>query len=255
MRIMLIVLAWAAVAGAQSPDRPKFEVASVKPNNSGDTKMGFAVRPGGRFVAINVPVRELIRTAYMLQVFQLGDAPAWVSSERFDITAVSDRELNAPTWEPGVAFGPLQLMMQSLLADRFNLRARHEERQGQVYALVRDENATEKLTPVTPCGTDCRMPQFGPGALSARGSLVKLAAALSQVTGRLVIDATGLVGDFQVELRWAPEPSSNGVFQQAATDAPSIFTALREQLGLRLESRRGSVDTLIIDSIDRPTAD
>jgi uncharacterized protein (TIGR03435 family) len=92
--------------------------------------------------------------------------------------------------------------------------------------------------------------KVGAGTLTARGvPLPQLAELLSQITGRLVTDATGLVGDFHFDLRWTPES------QPAADDAPSIFTALPEQLGLRLDARRGPVRMLVIDSVDRPTSD
>ena len=252
--IALIVLASAAAIRAQSAneERPKFDVASVKPNKSGNAVIGFAIQPGGRFVATDIPLKQLIRVAYTLQLYQIVDAPSWVESERYDITAVTDRELREPTtWKPGGQFALVQLMLQSLLADRFNFRAHLEEREGQVYALVRDaERSARNLTPAkVPCGSACGM-KISAGALTARGMpLPQLAEFLSQITGRLVTDATSLAGDFDLDLRWTEEG------QPATNDAPSIFTALPEQLGLRLESRRGSIRMLVIDSVDRPTGD
>ena len=199
----------------------------------------------------DVPLKQFIRAAYTLQLYQIVDAPSWLDSERFDITAVSSRELREETgWKPGGQYAPVQLMMQSLLADRFNFRAHFEERQTQVYALVRDERAGAKgLIPAKPCGTDCRM-QIGAGTLRAPSAELPLfAELLSQLTGRLVTDATGLAGEFEINLRWAPES------QEATADAPSLFTALPEQLGLRLDARRGPVRMLVIDSVERPTPD
>ena len=249
MRIVLIVLASAAIAGAQSRDaeRPTFEVVSVKPNKSGDRMVRFEVQPGGRFFASNVPLTFIIRAAYTLVPWQIVDAPSWADSERFDITAVSDRELKEPAMRPGGEFAPVQLMLQSLLADRFNLRAHLEERQTQVYALVRDQraSATNKLIPGKPCDPDCGMSRR-PGGLNYRGPITILVDFLSEVTGRLVTDATGLVGIFDIDLRWSQDPN--------AIDGISIFTALSDQLGLRLETRKGTVSMLVIDSVDRPTS-
>src|SRR5688572_21215200 len=91
--IVLIMLAAAADVRAQSAneERPKFDVASVKPNKNGGGVIGFAIQPGGRFVATDIPLKQLIRAAYTLQLYQIVDAPAWVESERFDITAITDR--------------------------------------------------------------------------------------------------------------------------------------------------------------------
>lgn len=250
----LIVFASSAALYAQSSDvaRPRFEVASVKPNKSSEGVIRLDIQPGGRFAAIDIPLKQFIRAAYTLQLYQIVDAPSWVESERFDITAVTDRELREnTTWRPGGEYALVQLMMQSLLADRFNFRAHFEERQTQVFALVRGERAREAkgFTPAKPCGTDCSM-QIGAGTLRAPNvRLPEFAELLSQLTGRLVTDATGLAGAFEINLRWTPES------QEATSDAPSLFTALPEQLGLRLETRRGPVRMLVIDSVDRPTSD
>jgi uncharacterized protein (TIGR03435 family) len=250
----LIVVAAAATAVAQSadPERPRFEVASIKSNKTSGGVIGFAIQPGGRLVATDIPLKQFIRAAYTLQLYQIVDAPSWTESERFDITAVSERELREDTtWNPDGKFALVQLMMQSLLADRFNLRAHFEERQGQVYALVIDdeERAKKGLAPAKPCTTDCAM-QIGAGTLKAPNvELPMLAELLSQLTGRPVTDATGRSGTFEIHLRWTPES------QEATADAPSLFTALPEQLGLRLDPRRGPVRMLVIDSVDRPAAD
>lgn len=252
--IALLVLA-ATIVRAQSSDaeRPRFDVASVKPNTNSEGVIRFAIQPGGRLVATDIPVKQLVRAAYTLQLYQIVDAPSWTESERFDITAVTERELREDnvTWSPGGKYALVQLMMQSLLAERFNFRAHFEERQGQVYALVLDDTdrAAKGLAPARPCGTDCGM-QIGSGSLRAPNvELPLLAELLSQLTGRPVTDATGLAGAFAITLRWTPES------QEANSDAPSLFTALQEQLGLRLDARRGPIRMLVIDSVNRPTPD
>jgi len=251
--VVLVLIATAVTVRAQSDaERPRFDVASVKPNKNSEGVIRFAVQPGGRMVLTDIPVKQLIRAAYTLQLYQIVDAPPWTESERFDITGVTERELRDNlTWSPGGTYALVQLMMQSLLADRFSFRAHFEERQGQVYALVLDDNerAAKGLAPAKPCGADCAM-QIGSGTLRAPNvELPLLAELLSQLTGRPVTDETGLAGSFEVNLRWTPES------QEATSDAPSLFTALPEQLGLRLDARRGPIRMLVIDSVDRPTAD
>lgn len=254
IRIVALIAIASTIVLAQSTDaeRPRFDVASVKPNKNSEGVIRFAVQPGGRLVVTDIPVKQLIRAAYTLQLYQIVDAPSWTESERFDITGVTERELrDDTTWSPGGRYALVQLMMQSLLADRFKLRAHFEERQGQVYALVLDdrERAAKKLAPAKPCGTDCGM-QIGSGTLRAPNvELPLFAELLSQLTGRPVTDETGLVGSFEINLRWTPES------QEATSDAPSLFTALQEQLGLRLDARRGPIRMLVIDSVERPSSD
>ena len=241
-------------AQSESAARPQFEVASVKPNKSGEPGLRLDIQPGGRFIAINIPLKQMIRAAYTLQLFQIVGAPAWVDAERFDVSAIADRDITVTTpWTPGGKFALVQLMLQSLLTDRFKMVVHSNTRESQVYALIVDKaepGARDKLRSAAPdCAPSCGM-RIGPGTLTARNvPLPQLAELLSQLTGRLAADATGLTGSFDMELRWSPD-----LQQQEATDAPSIFTALREQLGLRLETVRGPVPVLVIDSIERPTS-
>jgi uncharacterized protein (TIGR03435 family) len=250
-----LVLATPLFVFGQEPEaRPQFEVASVKPNTSGLPGFGVNVQPGGRFVATNVPLNQLIRLAYTLQLFQIVDAPGWVASERFDVNAVTDRDITVTApWTPGSRYLLPQLMVQALLADRFKMVAHTETREAPVFALViadASRGPAEPLrSPAVDCGAECGM-RIGQGTLRARGvPMRQLAEFLSQVTGRLVTDATGLSDRYDLDLRWSPDP------QAAVDDAPSIFTAVQEQLGLRLEARRGPIPVLVIDSIERPTPD
>jgi uncharacterized protein (TIGR03435 family) len=234
---------------AQQP-APTFDVVSVKPNKSGETALRLDVQPGGRLLAVNMPLKQFIRAAYTLQLYQIEAAPSWVDSERFDIIALTDGDLTAPiVWKPG-EYAPMQLMMQSLLADRFKMVARLVEREAQGYALVLVPARTGSLRPAhVRCAADCGM-KIASGSVSARDvPLPQFAELLSQLTGRRVIDSTGLSGTFDFDAKWAPES------QQALSDAPSLFTALQEQLGLRLDSSRVPTPMLIIDRIERPTPD
>ncbi|HVZ24152.1 MAG TPA: TIGR03435 family protein [Vicinamibacterales bacterium] len=164
--------------GSPAEERPAFHVVSVKPNTSGEPGLHLGVVPG-RFRAINFPLAQFIRAAYTLQVYQIAGAPSWVESDRFDIIGLSDRDLTAPVvWTPG-RYAPLQLMMQSVLADRFKLVAHFEQRKAQMYALVRlsPGSARDALAQTTlPCPANCGM-KIGPGTLNARG--VRLAGDFS----------------------------------------------------------------------------
>ena len=250
LALILVALISAPILRAQQP-APKFDVVSVKPNKSGETALRLDVQPGGRFMAVNMPLKQFVRAAYTLQLYQIVDAPSWVDSERFDIVARTERNLMTPiVWTPG-QYAPMQLMMQAVLADRFKMVAHIEERETQGYVLVlRSPGNSGKLLPAkVPCSPNCGM-KIGSGTVSVRGvPLPQFAELLSHLTIRRVIDSTGLTGNFDFDAQWAPES------QQAVSDAPSLFTALQEQLGLRLDSRRVPTPMLVIDAIGRPTPD
>jgi bla regulator protein blaR1 len=238
------------VRGQEPSERLQFQVASVKANRSGESSLRFEAQPGGRFLAVNIPLKQLIRAAYTLQLYQIVNAPPWVDAERFDISAIADRDLT-PTapWTPG-QFAPVQLMIQSLLADRFNLIAHVEMRPSQVYSLVRDQPERSHNAQFAPAATHSSSMQIATGRLTARSMpLAQFAELLSQLTGRVVTDATGLTGGFDVDLRWNPD------LQQSTSDAPSIFTAVQEQLGLKLVRSSAPVEHLVIDAIARPDSD
>ena len=252
---MLAALVGAAsgILGAQGPagDHLTFDVVSVKLNKSAEAGLRLDLR-GGRLVAANVPLKQFIRAAYTLQLYQIEGAPRWTEVERFDITAVTERPIAGPiVWTPGT-YAPMQRMMQSVLADRFKMRAHLEARELPGYALeVRAADGTAgKLVPAAmPCSANGGS-ENGPGLLRWRCvPLAQFAELLSQVTGRFVTDATGLAGSFDISLQWAPESPA------APTDAPSLFTAVQEQLGLRSSPHRVRTPVLVIDAIDRPDAD
>ena len=271
---------------------PAFEVASVKPNKSGPGPTMLGIQPGGRFTATNIPLRLLIRNAYQVQDSQLVGGPAWITSDRFDIMAKAEGDVpppdpGGPPGPPGV----MTLMLRTLLADRFKLVVHHETRELPIYALV-IARSDGKLGPqLRPAAVDCTSvmaaararggpppapPQpgerpscgmrFGLGQMAAGGfPLSQFANSLSQFVQRMVIDRTGLTGSFDLDLTWTPDqlpqrapgtPADqplrvNGV--DIDPNGPSIFTAVQEQLGLKLDSQRGPVDVLVIDSVEHPT--
>ena len=261
-----------------------FEVASVKPNKSGENFIRFQNQPGGRFNINNAPLREIIRFAYQLQNFQIVGAPDWIASERFDVVAKAEGDI--PPAPPGTV-GPMQIMLRNLLAERFGLKVRNETREMPRYDLVLARSDGRLGPQLSQSTTDCQAifaaarrgggpppppapgerPQcgmrIGPGVLAAGAfPLSQLATALSPMVQRVVVDRTGLTGNFDAELKWTPDqlpqgPAPPGAPPLPAVDpnGPSIFTALQEQLGLKLESVRGPVDVLVIDSVSQPTPD
>jgi uncharacterized protein (TIGR03435 family) len=261
-------------------DRPSFEVASVKPNTTaGPNQIRVGMPGNGRFSINNMPLAELIRFAYELQPFQLTGGPDWINSQRFDVTATTGGQSGAPL---------VRLMLQSLLAERFNLAVHTETRDMAIYEMIvarGDRRLGEKLRasgpdcapltmppgmrppPPPPAGAAARGAPppgapgcptvFGNGFLSARRTSMELLARnLSRTVRRVVIDKTGLSGFYDIDLEFMPDgplpPQAPGAppFPNPNPDAPSIYTALQEQLGLKLESARGPVETMVIDRVE-----
>jgi uncharacterized protein (TIGR03435 family) len=269
---LFVQLTVRASLGAQASDTsgaaPAFEVASIKPTESrtGPASGGLFAQ-GGRYNAFRATLRTLIRSAYQLQDFQIVGEPAWGRSERFDIAAKT---------EGNPSKDEMFRMVRTLLEDRFRLRHHREERVLPIYALVRaDDRPRRAMRPSSSnCGGTSSTPGRptapdpagcglggGFGVLDGRGATMEmLANFLSTSIGRLVIDRTGLTGTYDITLRWTPDQASESLPGPApilAVDqsGPSIFTALREQLGLRLDAQQGPVDVLVVDHAERPTPD
>ena len=265
---------------ARQADAPAFEVVSIRENTSGDAGQTMRRQPGGRIITINVPLRTLIIGAYGLQPQQLAGAPDWIDSARYDITAQASGDFAIT--EPGTV-GPAELMTQRMLADRFRLSAHTEKRELPIYTLTVARSDGRLGPRIKTAGIDCQAamnemlkkaqsggavptpPQrpdggpgcgmrFGPGSrLTAGGtSMAALARMLAVPVGRLVVDRTGLAGGFDFDLEFegfapgAPPPPADA-------NAPSLFTALEEQLGLKLQAERAPVEVLVIDRVERPT--
>ena len=235
-----------------------FELASVKENRSGEIEGSEGYRPGG-YVATNVPLRLLVVRAYGVRQDQLVGGPSWIASERFDVTA------RAPSGAPPSDVPP---MLQTLLRDRFKLRLRRAMRDQAIYALVtersdghlgpqltRSNAACGSDTPLNPCLMSGRFLGSG-GSLKGVGqSLAQLAMQLAKAVERSVVDRTKLDGTFDFELSWSNQETAAAPARAADRDVPMLFTAVKEQLGLKLEPSRGSVETLVIESVERPEPD
>ena len=236
--------------------KPEFEVASVKPSSSTDPVFGIRIEPGGdRFSITNATLEMLIGFAYRLPNPQISGGPKWVDSESFTIEAKVD---SAARLSPGNAgFGQVMLMTQTLLADRFKLSMHKEARSEAVYELsVAKGGARLKKAKAD----DKPSRRIGRGLLAGTMPIPLMAISLSQSLDRPVVDKTGLAGNYSFTLTYTPEVGQGARFAPATPDGqptdtglPSVFTALREQLGLELKSAKAPVEVLVIDHVEKPS--
>ncbi len=254
--IASILMLAAALTGAlaQSPtDSMTFEVASIRPNAANDNR--FMFRGGPVLTADGVTLKFLVVHAYDVLAYQVSGGPGWMSTDCWDIRA-----------KAGSIKGKLQSeqflsMLRALLADRFQLKVHSETKEVSVYALVVGKSGS-KLIPNNGTGKDTRSAW---GSFSVqKGSAAALAHQLSLQLGRTVIDKTELKGEYDFKLEWQPEPGQ-GVLETlglpadprpsppADTNRSSIFTAVQDQLGLRLEARKGPVEIIVIDHAEKPS--
>ena len=235
-----------AASAVQAQDSRAFDVASIKPNNSGSLIANGARVRNGRFTAENVSLLSLLRSAYGVQEFQIQGQPGWADVDRFDIIA---------TLPTGSAESDWPAMLQRLLAERFRLAIRREMRETDVLALVVARGGL-KVMPVDP--SSCTPPNrcgfsASPTQITARGqSMDQLATRLSRSIGQTVVDRTGVSGIFDYKLEWVQDDQFRA---PGASASPAIFTALTDQLGLRLQSARAPVEMIVVDSAVRPTPD
>jgi uncharacterized protein (TIGR03435 family) len=252
-----------AQQGAQPEAR--FEVASVKPNTSGTQNSRSQFQPGGRYVVSNGTIERLFRNAYSVQPFQIIGAPGWFTADRFDIDAKADGNITVPQ---------LQAMLQTLLRERCQLTFHKETRDLPIYTLTLARPDGRRGPSLKSSAFDCSTMMNGPpptapapalpngmppcGGRTGSGSIVlngtsmsNFAGNLSNVIGRTVVDRTGLTGDFDLALAYVPDTTST----EPLSDLPSLFTAVQEQLGLKLEPARGPVEVFVIDRVERPVED
>ena len=256
-----ITFLWAPQAGwSQSrPERLQFDVASVKQNK--DNRGGSLVRTPGGLTATNAEFSRLLEMAFQTQLIDLSGVTDSLRSERFDIVAKAGGKISGDQyWQ----------MLQTLLEERFKLKYHHETKEAQVYALILANKGKElgsKINlsvevncPVDPNGSNFCGVSARPGSMiGQRVSIARIARELSAFAGRPVQDQTGLTGAFDFQLTWTPDEymsedgrvkNLNGV--PLNTSGPSFFPAIREQLGLKLESRKGQIEMLVIDAAEQP---
>jgi uncharacterized protein (TIGR03435 family) len=238
--VTVFVSALVIRGGAQALDTsPAFDVATVKPSGPDSAPLSIQRLPSGRLVTSNTPLTMLINWAFGLDDGRLLNVPRGADSARFDIVA-------QPQSNP--AAGQLQRMMQRLLAERFKLAVHREVRELPSYELTRDEGGL-KIAVTAPTGARSANPFGMTDAGTLTGASVTadmLATVLATQLGQPVRNATGIDGVFDFTLAWRPDGVANADLQNRA----SLFTAIREQLGLRLEARRAPVEVIVIDRLE-----
>jgi uncharacterized protein (TIGR03435 family) len=229
---------------------PAFEVVSVKPSQPGCGGMSIGAPPG-RFSARCITVWGLLYNAY--EVRSLHDEPpglpGWGNSAVFDIEATIGEDTAAArqNLSPGERDKLSRQMLQALLADRFKLRVHYESRIQSIDQLVVAKSGPKLKQ--WPAGEEPRGTSWGHSQITIQGvGLDKLAFCLSDVLGRKVVDKTGLAGNYDIDLKWTPDDQ-----QQKPDAGPTLFTALEEQLGLKLDAAKGPVDTLVVDYVEKPS--
>ncbi len=258
-KAMLVVATLAAVSipfvigvlRAQTlPPAPAYgyDVASIHKSAPGSNNHMIGPGPQGGWRVQNMSVHALIATAYGVQDYQIVGAPAWASSESFDISFTPDKTESALGATPSLkeiqgSMGRNAQRMQAVLRDRFGLVLRTENRELPIYALIQARNGVRLSR------TDGQRSNFmvQPGRIAATAQRIgRVATFLSGELGRPVVDETGLDGQYDFKLEWAPDLDTSAT-------GPSIFTALTDQLGLRLESKKGPVQVYVIEKIEHPS--
>ena len=231
-----------------------FDVATIKPTARTDKAWQLLPTPDG-YTGMNVSLRKLIELAYgVLDGKLILGGPPWIDSAKFDMEAKFD-----PTQVPDLkdlTYRQRADMLQPLLADRLKLKLHHESRDFPVFLLVVDKHGL-RLHEATPAdtgnlgfGIDCTF-RNGSGSLAVQGCQASsLTGLLQSAAGRIILDRTGLTGHYNMELHWTPDDAP---VDASAAPGPSIFTAVQEQLGLRLEPSTAPLDVLVIDSAEKPS--
>jgi uncharacterized protein (TIGR03435 family) len=237
-------IAMAALTLAQTPGsekRAEFEVASIKPTATKDGSFTEQYPPGGGFSARGITVKVLLRGSYALEDYQISGGPDWISSAGFDIQA------RAAAGTGDLPREQVRQMVQALLADRFHLVLHRETRQLPVYDLVVGKTGPRLHSADSSTGgTKTMLGQL----IVKKMSMTTLASILAFDVKRPVRDETALNGEFAFTLEWTP---GLGESDAGASSRPSLFTAVQEQLGLKLESAKGPVEVVVIDHVEKPS--
>lgn len=232
----------------------EFDAVSVKPSEP-NSRHGTVVdvTPGGTLHAVNATLKDLIETAYDVRVFQIEGGPKWADSTKYDVTGTPGTRPEGAAPQPG--WTNLRLKVQSLLKDRFQLQLHRELRNEPIYSLVVARGG------IKPGGLRItQSPHRGITAgqtamLGEAASMKDCAYKLSRLFGRQVVNNTGLEGNYDFKLEWTPDlaPLAPDAQREETSSGPSLFSALQQQLGLRLEAAKGPVDVLVIDRAEKPS--
>lgn len=252
-----LILCCAAVAAGWlsiglSAQTPAFDVASIKENSSGGMDGVFRRLPG-RFAVTNLSLEWIIQTAYGIREYQLIDAPTW-TRRRYDIAATFT--------PPDASQDDVRLMLQRLLSDRFGLRVHREQRRVMQYELTQRSPGVlgPRLKPspqaecavAPPAAPQCRrfMTAF---FVKGLWSMAQLARSLEQVMGAPVVDRSNMTGVFEIDLQWGTGNIGDAISTIGVDEQSALLTALREQLGLRLETTRAPYEVIVVDAVSTLT--
>lgn len=273
MRLLPVVVALTVTASLLAQEAPRIEAVSIKRTPDGVSGGSFGSRPGGGTVTVNMPMRSLISLAYETPgLDRIEGAPDWFSREGYDVNAVVS---GRPTPEQS------RELWRAVFAERFKLKAHYETREVPAYDVVlarpgqplppglkriaadcdalraaRQRGETPPTPPLTSTGAQpCGGSYSGGSVVSTGMKIANFVRSIQGGTGRVLIDKTGLEGDYEFTLTYAPPPHGAVDPTALGDDRPSIFTALQEQLGLKLEPTTTRIDVLVVDHIERPTED
>jgi len=252
--LQLAIIAIPVFSQTPAAAQRQVEVASIKRNDGGSRSMGFA-SPPGRFIAKNVTLKMLITHAYNVQDFEVTGGPGWMNSDRYDVEAKAEDRVNGDEIHGS--------MLQRLLEDRFKLSVRRDTRQLPVFVLIVAKSGSKLksgncvASPDRPTRPDfCGFSVMADNMVKATQiDMARFIPMLTFWVRRTIIDKTGITETFDVDLKWNPDELTAGNVAGAspADIGPSIFTALEEHLGLKLESAKGPVQVLVIDRAERPS--
>jgi len=244
--LLLLLVVFATQAARAQTSAPGFEVATIRPaapSPDGHTHINYP--SGDRFSAANITLLALMQWAWDMPAKQILDGPPWLASTRFDIQAKSDTGEESRNLTSNQERELKRRMVQALLADRCHLTLHQETRTLAAYDLILAKGGSKLQT------SQSSDKSIGTGRTYFKGeglTMTLIAEELSQIAGRVVIDKTGLTDRYDVKLQWTPDDAP-------VTDdsAPSLFTAIQEQLGLKLEPAKEATPVLVIDHVDAPT--
>ncbi|MBL8215341.1 MAG: TIGR03435 family protein [Bryobacterales bacterium] len=248
-----------ALLAAVAAHAQKFEVATIKPNANNDHRVMMRMAPGGRVNMTGVTVRQLISQAFNVRDFQISGGPSWMGSDAWDIQAKAEDGAG-----DRVPRETMQAMLRTLLVDRFALKVREESQEASGYVLLTGKSGP-KLKVSESAGGPQGMIRMGRGMINTQGAtMAMLVQQLSQQLGKPVVDKTGIDGRYDIELRWTPEPGQGlgglggpppppDALPPADPNGLTIFTAVQEQLGLRLDSQKTTVPVIIVEALSRPS--
>jgi uncharacterized protein (TIGR03435 family) len=248
--IVALLMGMVAVAQIPAEQKPQFEVATIKPTDP--SFGGILMRlTGGKFSATGFTLKDLIAFAYAVDNSQIGGGPEWLASDRYDV-------LGKPEKAGPLSRDAARIMLRPLLADRFHLKIHLDTKPMSVFVLTIEKNGP-KLRPRTAGdGGETTHLTFHGASATGRNVPVKVLAEELQdmVLSRPVLDKTGLMGNFDFDLVWRPEPKLSGIADASPSvdlNLPDIFTAIQEQLGLKLESTKAPTEVIVIDSAEHPS--